>query len=1319
MRLSKLTLHGFKSFANRTEFTFDDAVVGVVGPNGCGKSNIVDAVKWVLGERSSKSLRGKEMIDVIFAGSAGRSPSGMASVTLTFDNPVEDDSVEMVEISLTGDDDAALIDADLSPETIGHAAAELSEEAHAPGAGHNAPAARRRRRGLPIDADEVEVERRLYRDGTSQYLINARRCRLKDIRNLFLDTGIGADAYSIIEQGKVDAMLLASPLERRAIFEEAAGIARYRQRRVEAARKLEKTETNLVRTREQLESTDRRLRLVKGQAAKARRFKELDEELAAWRLALAFEQYDELRQRLDGLTSQLRGLETERHEAIEGVTALESTKQEAELRRHELAGDHRRADEQRLASKHAREQAEQRSEMSKRALAESDEQRAGDERRLHELDARAGELRSDAEAQRESIAGFAESLAERERALEAAAEARAAVLESLAGLEAQRNEHRSAASRIDRERAELVARSLADGRRAEQLAEQAGTVESRAAARTQERDAGERELASARERVAELERAIASAEAQLAEAQASLESRSRDRSERSGRVAELEQAVARLDSRRATLAEMVESRAGLGEAVRTVLESRDAGRGFAHVLAPLAELIEAEGEGAGAVEAALGPVLRGLVVRSLRELPPSEELATLPGRVRFIPLETGEDASRAPHETGDPSLPPNRVTPVRTLVRAAPGETSERVGVLLDRLLARTYLVEDLDAAQLLGAGPLAGARFVTRDGSVLEGDGRVEAGPPGADDGEAAGVLQRRSELVSLEQELAAASDALDRERAALASVDAEAAALSERRGVVQRELAEAQRAIAGEHAKADRLTRELERAARDLSQFGEEAERVRTKIAELERDRAELDARAERLVALRDEQQALADEFSAQVDRERLRGEAAGEQQTAARVEVGRLHEQVAGAKRELARLEAAVDQCERESRELRAKLERTAGRRAELESAIAQAQRTIEESSAQEQDLREQADRLAAELSEAEAAAQSLGQELGEARRVAQRVERDWSSVETARRELEVRRETLEERTFEEIRVDLSRDYFEYRALMRDGEVAPIDREAGQAEADALRQEIRALGNVNLDAIDEERTLAGRNEELAAQVADLDEARGRLQELIERLDKVSRERFGEVFETIREEFGGPNGMFRKLFGGGRAEVRLMPLVKEIDGQKVVTDETDLLESGIEVIAKPPGKEPRSISQLSGGEKSMTAVALLMSIFKSKPSCFCVLDEVDAALDEANTERFANVVRAFTSFSHFIVITHHKRTMQHCDRLYGVTMQERGVSKRVSVRFDQVGADGQIQNPGDAKTTEKPEPEASKPSGKLRAALAGMREGEAVEVG
>ncbi|MEY3230543.1 MAG: Chromosome partition protein Smc, partial [Planctomycetota bacterium] len=421
MRLAKLTVSGFKSFADRTEFSFDHPITGVVGPNGCGKSNIVDAIKWVLGERSSKSLRGTEMLDVIFAGSAGRKPGGMASVSLTFENPVVerpvDDLAQPVSIVVPGGDAEAVASTASVTESVATASADEaapaspSNDSSATGEESVVDASVRRRRLLPIDADVVEVERRLYRDGESAYLINGRKARLKDIRELFLDTGVGADAYSIIEQGKVDAMLLASPQERRVIFEEAAGIAKYKQRRIEAQRKLDRAQDNLTTAREELDSTERRLRLVRGQAAKARKFKELDAEFKAWRLALAFDQYDELEQRIVSIASRHNELGGVREAAGAKLAELEAGRQGAELARQEATSSHRGLEQERLSAVHAEQQATQRRTMLERAIGESTRQAALDRDRFVAVEQRRQETERSIEQYEKSTAEMAAQVA--------------------------------------------------------------------------------------------------------------------------------------------------------------------------------------------------------------------------------------------------------------------------------------------------------------------------------------------------------------------------------------------------------------------------------------------------------------------------------------------------------------------------------------------------------------------------------------------------------------------------------------------------------------------------------------------------------------------------------------------------------------------------------------------------------------------------------------------------------------------------------------------------------------------------------------------
>jgi chromosome segregation protein len=567
---------------------------------------------------------------------------------------------------------------------------------------------------------------------------------------------------------------------------------------------------------------------------------------------------------------------------------------------------------------------------------------------------------------------------------------------------------------------------------------------------------------------------------------------------------------------------------------------------------------------------------------------------------------------------------------------------------------------------------------------------------------------------------------------------VDTEAAALAAAQGELRAAHSAESRALLGDQAKLDQLSSELARAEREAVNIAAELEQVRERQSRLEVDHSGLRERAASLQRLHEEQAALAAAAEQEIERARADADQAAEQVTAARVESGRLSEQLTSARRELRRLELARDESQIRHRDL---MQHAATARSRVEAhrgAITQAEANIAEAAAEAARLGDLAGALVGEVSEADRLSRELGERVVLARQHAQHVERDWHSLEVARREVEVKRENLEERTSDEIRLDLAGEYAEYRVMMSgEGDgilVARIDHEQSVADIDYLRREIDKLGHVNLDSIEEETQLEQRNENLISQVADIDAAAKGMQELIAQLDAASRERFGDVFEKIQQHFAGPSGMFRKLFGGGRAEVRLMSLVREVETpegvKKIDTGEIDLLESGIEVIAKPPGKEPRSISQLSGGEKTLTAVALLMSIFQSKPSCFCILDEVDAALDDANVGRFCSVVREFTTHSHFIVITHHKKTMHAADRLYGITMQERGVSTRVSVKFDQVGKDGRIEGVGKVDAPTEPAAEPLTPHavpvlgpvdtaapvlpgrGILRRALAGMRE-------
>ncbi|MAO24788.1 MAG: chromosome segregation protein SMC [Phycisphaerae bacterium] len=1343
LRLSSLTLAGFKSFADKTTFSFSDPITGIVGPNGCGKSNVVDAIKWVLGERSSKSLRGKEMIDCIFAGSAVRKPSGMASVCLTFENPkLTQELLDQLaqaagraeQLIQDEEDKADETAGDQHPEHDSHISDEDADRAAEQGESEAATiisAKHRIGRPLPVDADEVSVERRLYRDGKSKYIINGRVARLKDIRDLFLDTGIGADAYSIIEQGKVDRMLLASPMERRVIFEEAAGIAKYRQRRVEAQRKLEKTETNLIRTREQLESTERRLRLVKGQASKARRFRELDSEYRALRMALAFEQYDDIRQRLEGLTSQLASLEDEKRRTEATLHQAEDEHREASEQHLTRSRALRELEEQLTKARHALESAQQRGEMTIKAIEEAAHSVEVETGRMQEASDRLRELDEQIERHSKGVETLEGQLESAQQALSEANETKHERSREAATHRQQLDETRAACASIEREHATLSARVQADERRIESINEQASTLRTRHEALLSQRDERASGIEQSQGEIEKLEAEIQSLETQLRSITDDEQRVGDTRSHLAKLVDELDEQRVRLETRTSTLEEMVKSRVGLDDSVRAVLEKKEQGAGFSGVLGPLAELIEVSSEHAAPIESALEDALQSVVVESLATMPSADELATLPGRVTFLPL-TGmgfpTPSDLALNQLA--SVVGQRVTRLRPLVHAA--NRDPRVEAMLDRVLATTLLVSDLDTAMLLAAGPLRGinARFVTHTGTVIEPDGRVCAGP--ASDNPASGLLARRAELDELTAQLETHTREYETKRDELARVDENASRLAEQRSQLHTAIASTKQTLVHSQHTLDKHQGELDRLGREVERVEDEQRTSARRLDEINSERQTLTERATKLEALLEEQQQHAEQSRQKLDECERVLEEVNETVAAARVQSSTVHEQLRSEQRQLNQLQAQRDESERQCALAQRHIERT---KAILDEHQQVARESIEqerEATAQIETLETQSGQAAELVRESDEQLRGINQRLAAVRDSAEAFQRDWHAIELAKRETEVKRETIEERTLEDLGIDLIIDYPEYRYIMQPGDVERIDVEETVVRVNTLRGEIKKLGNVNIAAIDEEQNLAERNDELIAQVKDIDEARIKLATLIEKLNVASRTRFGEVFESIQQEFGGRNGMFRRLFGGGRAEVRLMGLVKEVDGQKVQTDEIDLLESGIEVIAKPPGKEPRSINQLSGGEKTMTAVAMLLAIFRSKPSCFCVLDEVDAALDEANVGRFCSTLDIFAQQSRFIVITHNKRTMQATDKLFGVTMQERGVSKRVEVRFDQVGEDGEIDKeaiktaqakeqaePVQAVIEDEPAPEATeaKPTGALRAALASMREESPVE--
>lgn len=1180
MYLKSIELQGFKSFADRTAFEFGPGITAIVGPNGCGKSNVLDAVRWVLGEQSAKSLRGDKMADVIFSGSRSRKPAPFAEVTLTFDN---------------------------------------------------------RNGFLACEQPEVSVGRLLYRNGDSEYRLNGAACRLKDIRDLFLDTGVGVDAYSVIEQGRVDLMLQANPVDRREIFEEAAGISRYRTRRVEAQRKLERSQQNLLRLADVIDELEKRLRSVRLAAGKARNFQQHDARLRELRSSFSLAELHQLevaRAAHGAERAQISGELAHGRATLqaqdEQTAALEQTVREADdaLERLELRlGEH-----QSTISTLC-----ERVSQGTRRLAELELTR--DRRRQHaaEIEARAqttaARIDEEASALEQAVAAEADLaarlLANQSRRAEAAGQVEAArgalEREKVAAFEAVRR-----TTLLGNQRANVEQQCARVAATIARLNERRGQVAA-------ERDGLAAQRGAAGERLTGLIDAAGGLRQRLGDEDGRLGELRQERVALEEELSAARQARSALASRLGVLEELDRTLEGVDAGTRAVLGWRDDAPGDGGVIGLVADLLRIDDPRVPLLDSVLAAFESHVVVRNAHDF--LAELARrggAPGPLRVLML----DRLVAPPPRAEYDNAPG------VLARAADWVVCDpQYRVVAEHVLGRVIVVDELPRALALAAGAPEGHVFVTPVGHAVSSDGRLAHDVVRS----ASGLISRKTEIRQLRGELDETEALLERgarsrvQNEQLAS-DAELrrAALLDEIAALQREESEARGTLLRLDEALQRVDREAaavdaERAAA-LRSDEELASQLAVLLAEVEsaeqarqdgeRRVCELEQTA---VALDDALAAASRELTdALVARGRAHERAAAV--SAALEELRRQHGQLA---REQAAAQAEADHAERQMEAAQGEID-SAGRSEAAERAAAdQCAEEVSRGRARRDELRVSIDECAAALRDS--------------RRRVDEAEGALRQVEVALREADVRRENLISRVRDELGVELE-------ALYDGAPPAEQDWDAVRAEIDELRQKIARLGHVNLDAIAELDELTPRYENMIAQRGDVSSSIEQLQALITELDDQSKLRFSAAFEQIRAHF---QDLFRKLFGGGRADV-------------ILENPEAPLECGIEIIARPPGKEPQSISLLSGGEKTMTAVALLMAVFKSHPSPFAILDEVDAALDEANVERFNTLVADFLSQSQFVVITHHKRTMQSADVLYGITMEEPGVSKRVSVRFE-----------------------------------------------
>jgi len=1319
-KLQRLEISGFKSFADYTELLFTgNGITAIVGPNGCGKSNVADAISWVLGEQKVKNLRGGEMKDVIFQGSRNRLPSGMAEVVLHMvrdESAEEEQDIDDIDATLEElDDQAGAVEERLAPELLAEAppdaeasvtaepptpAAEVPEvlesnavpasvategepaevfagvaaesQALVPAGEAQAPAKSRqphqrrhwRPRRMALDfapGETVSVTRRLYRSGESEYLLNGRVCRLRDIQDLFSGTGLSGAHYAIIEQGRIGQILSAKPMDRRTLIEEAAGITKFRVRQRAAEARLEAARSNLSRVADIISEIERQVGSLRRQAAKARRYHQIRDELRDLlrRVYAADER---------ALTSHLAELAGQLAAANEEVDRLaeELDEREEEARR---ATSEARAREEELA--------EARAAVSESALRHDrrERERTYQEEQAAALERRVGEVRREMEAVRarlEAVTDESQSLVVKDAQMREASEESARQLEEAESAYSTRiAQVLEAESAIETARGELLTHTAVSERLME-IGRQLDSALERLAVQAEglERE-GERARAAHAQAGEDYERL----RGEIDEARARIDALIREREQAAQSLTEArEQAAqaavaharvrddaARVRHRLDTLAEIDAQRALYSEAVQRIF-SKEGGAASApkdfHFRGTLADVLRVEPRWERVVESVFGPYLQSVVVPTPDDaVRAAAWLQTMgAGHATFLVAglhggaDTEDETPPAPSVTSDePSVAGDEDDGEGVKVASLLGAPREIVNVL-SRTLTREMnarVADDLDQATMRSLA--TGRMYVTRRGEWVAGGQLVGAGQPKGQQ-EGTGLLAFKREMRELEaraielaEELGFAEAQMTQARNRLGEMEDAYVFLNEAIGREERE-------HVARELSAAQLRQEIERAERHMRVVADDAARLAAERAEVQERRerqtseaaaaeaarlaaqSSVAAAAEALAEARREAEAESENLS----RRRASAAAAAERRRSAATELRRMESETSELRSRIERHEAELEASNARLEELRRSLEELSRSAGGVEDERAALEKSVEEAAARLGEARERADSLSEAVT-------GLHQRASQAR--------------DARASFEVRRaEAAARLTYvrESCQSELNQPLEEVSAAHPPEE--GFDLEASRARLEELRARVESFGAVNMMALEELAEAEERLTFLSLQHKDITDGIHSTEEALREIKRRSRERFRQAFEAVNSNFG---QFFIELFGGGRGEMTLI-------------DADDVLESGIDIVAQPPGKRLQNVLLLSGGEKAMAALSLVLAIFKYRPSPFCLLDEVDAPLDEANVGRFTAKINDMSADTQFLVITHNKRTMEMARALYGVTMEEAGVSRLVSVRFE-----------------------------------------------
>ncbi len=1227
MYLKSLDIHGFKSFANKTKFEFHKGVTGIVGPNGCGKSNVVDAIRWVLGETSAKALRGGEMADVIFSGTDKRKPMGMAEVTLTM-----------------GDCEKA----------------------------------------LKVEYNEVSVTRRVFRDGKSEYRINGTICRLRDIHELFMDTGIGRTAYSIMEQGKIDMLLSSKPEDRRQVFEEAAGITKFKKEKKEALRKLEYTEANLLRVNDVLGEQERRINSLRRQVAKARKFQALSTDVKVFDTHLGHKKYIEQRAQREELRRSIYSLELKEREIERDLPARENAVIRARDKAQELESQLSEIRQMLNERRNSASAAQSKIAFNNERHTELQNRIEQNESDIEETKNKLSQQMLDLEFASVSLSELTEKIGVQEAAL-AVEEEKLSLCKALreekevqlreARHESNQNQSSMAAAQAKIESA--IAQYEGNRERAKSLASDEERMRLDREQAEAERQKVAVDLDDRMSNLVGLTEGLSACESSYQNVREELES---VRVEASAQHKELTKSSSRLE----VLQQLVTQGEGLEKGTQSVLSGLDDKDLYMPgVRGVLAQFIRVDGEYTQAVEAVLGEHLQTVLVRDAMLAESIIETLTLKkmGKAEIVP-EDFIAGFRGSEVSNRDSLP----TAKGGVAWAADKVESDAVvAPLIEKLLGDVMIVKDLASAiELRSSKPEIS--YVTLSGDVLSVSGSIRGGASTGDAG-ASSVLDRQNEIRDLKT-LTESQE--EQETATKAKLDE-----LEEQMVESREALEMAREML-QVARVDESTLNGQ-----LSLATREVESLENKILQIERERRDLAERETTAMDNREEMEAVLADSRIRLDELEL------EQLSISRdLEETMVREQdtadvVNEMKTNLAVDRRALQSAEEQQQPMAARLEELRTQTHRRESEIIKFHERIESADDENTQLLEEIEsntvagnQLEMELEESVASRSGLLEAIQLTEKAASEIRMEVTKVteqkgkeEVEATKYELRMESLMDTMRERYQIDITMFRPDSHGLL--GCIAKNkNQKSGQSDEDSeeilneeeqiaqmqvpgddgpdwkfvesalgeLKRKLDSMGPVNVDAIEEFEELEERHNFVRSQYEDLMNAKEELTDVIERINVETRKRFSETFEQIRKNF---QDMFKLLFGEkGQANLHLV-------------DESDPLETGIDVIAKPPGKKLQSITLLSGGERSMTAVALLFSIYQIKPSPFCVLDELDAPLDESNIGRFLKVLDRFIDTSQFIIVTHSKRTMSRADVMYGVTMEEFGVSKPVGMRL------------------------------------------------